>query len=75
MTGMGVPPLVDVVVEDGAELVCEGEPVDTGGAMVEDGELALTQDASLEERTVYKSELPPCRLRASIITKMTAVPL
>jgi hypothetical protein len=82
MTGIGVPPDEVLVVADGAELVTELAAVEelavlvgVMGLGVEEGELLLIQDVSPDDMTVLMSELPPCRERESVITKITEVPL
>jgi len=80
-----VPAIAPTGVVDGVEDAEADEPSDElmegvgevvpVGPMVDEGEFLLMHEVSSVETTVYKSELPPCLEVASIMTKMSDVPL
>jgi hypothetical protein len=81
---IAVPAIVAILLLDEALSLDVGEAPDDVGVTplkvdewtdaVDDGELALRHEASLESVTVSRSELPPCLPSESVITNTSSVP-
>jgi hypothetical protein len=81
---IAVPAIVAILLLDEALSLDVGEAPDDVGvtplkvdewtAAVDDGELTLRHEASLESVTISRSELPPCLPSESVITNTSSVP-